>query len=303
MELTCLWQTKPELENLQKNRLQIISQTDLCIICVSSRVLKFLVLLSISMIMLSGAYSVNATVSDGALTENDIEWCHEAYPQYKTLGLSWFLENYHYSIEARVCASLYEDQIWQYKGDDRIKKLVEQSKYFVELEIEESENEAKLGQIDPTPAGISEKSNSITKMSSDGTILVKIKTTDATSGEYMGINVIFNDLEDKIVKHVNYDLRVTQNQQEFLVVKSQHAENGIAEHWTRPLFSDDPVDVQVTILGMGLPKDRENWTGQNDESLTFYAVPEFGILTLTILMISIMLVIILVRKSKLVQKI
>lgn len=252
--------------------------------------------------MLSGTYSANATVSNGALTENDIEWCHEAYPQYKTLGLSWFLENYHYSIEARVCASLYEDQIWQYKGDDRMQKLVEQSKYFVELEIEESKNEAQSGQIDPTPAGFSEKSNSITKISSNGTILVKIETTDATSGEYMGINVIFKDLEDKLVKHVNYDLRVTQNQQEFLVVKSQHAENGMAEHWTRPLFSDNPVDVQVTILGIGLPKDRGNWTGPNDESLTFYAVPEFGILTLTILMISIMPVIILIQKSKLVQK-
>jgi len=50
-----------------------------------------------------------------------------------------------------------------------------------------------------------------------------------------------------------------------------------------------------------LPKDRANWTGPNDESFTFYAVPEFGPLTLTILMISI-LIIVLVQKSKLVQK-
>lgn len=251
--------------------------------------------------LLSSASFANATVSNGALTENDIEWCHDVYPQYKTLGLSWFLENYHYSIEARVCASLYEDQIWQYKGDDKMTKLVERSKYFVELEIEESQNEAQSGQIDPTPAGISEKSNSVMQASSDGTILITIETTDATSGEYMGINVIFKDVEDKPVKHVNYDLRVTQNEQEFLVVKSQHAENGMAEHWTRPLFSDDAVDVQVTILGIGLPKDRANWTGPNDESLTFYAVPEFGLFTLTILMISITMII-LVQKSKQVQK-
>jgi predicted secreted protein with PEFG-CTERM motif len=252
--------------------------------------------------MLSGTCYANATVSNGALTENDIELCHEIYPQYKTLGLSWFLENYHYSIEARVCASLYEDQIWQYKGDDRMQKLIERSKYFVKLEIEESENEAKSGQIDPTPAGIFEKLNSITKISSDGTIIVKIETTDATPGEYMGINVIFKDLEDKLVKHVNYDLRVTQNQKEFLVVQSQHAETGMVEHWTRPLFSDAPVDVEITILGIGLPKDRGNWTGPSDELLTFNAVPEFGILTLAILTISIMPIIILVQKSKLLQK-
>ena len=137
------------------------------------------------MTLLSSLSFANATISNGVLTENDIEWCHDLYSQYKTLGLSWFLENYHYSIEARVCASLYEDQIWQYEGDDRIQKLVERSKYFVELEIEESKNEAQSGQIDPTPAGIFEKSNSIMKISTDGTILVTIETTDATPGEYM----------------------------------------------------------------------------------------------------------------------
>ena len=252
--------------------------------------------------LLSSISFANATVRDGALTENDIEWCHEAYLEYKTLGLNWFLENYHYSIEARVCASLYEDQIWQYQGDDRIKKLVERSKYFVELEIEESKNEAQSGQIDPTPAGISKKSNSIMKSSFDGTILVTIETTDASPGEYMGINVIFKDIEDKPVKHVNYDLRVTQNNQEFLVVKSQHSENGVSELWTRPLFSDDPVDVEVKILGIGLPKDRANWTGPNEDLLTFSSIPEFGLLTLTVLMISVMTMIVLVQKSRLGQK-
>jgi predicted secreted protein with PEFG-CTERM motif len=118
----------------------------------------------------------------------------------------------------------------------------------------------------------------------------------------MGINVIFKDTEDKPVKHVNYDLRVTQNEQEFLVVKSQHAENGMAEHWTRPLFSDDPVDVEVTILGIGLPKERENWTGPNEDSLTFHAVPEFGLLALTILTISVMATIVLTQKSRLNKK-
>jgi hypothetical protein len=191
--------------------------------------------------------------------------------------------------------------MWQYEGNDRMSKLVERSKYFVELEIEESKSEAQSGQIDATPAGISEKSNSIMQESSDGTILVTIETTDATTGEYMGINVIFKDTKDQLIQHVNYDLKVTQNEQEFLVVKSQHAENGMAEHWTRPLFSDDPVDVEVTILGIGLPKERASWTGPNEESLTFYTVPEFGLLTLTILAISVTMMIVSV-KSKLGQK-
>ncbi|HSB56415.1 MAG TPA: hypothetical protein VLD38_01205 [Nitrosopumilaceae archaeon] len=252
--------------------------------------------------MLSSVSTVNAAVRNGALTENDIEWCHEAYLEYKTLGLNWFLENYNYSIEARVCASLYEDPIWQYQGDNRITKLVERSKYFIDLEIEESKKEAQSGQIDPTPAGIPEKSNSIMKASSDGTILVTIETTDATPGEYMGMTVIFKDVEDKLVKHVNYDLKVTQNSQEFLFVKSQHAENGMSEHWTRPLISDNPVNVEVTILGIGLPKDRADWTGPNEDTLTFYAIPEFGLLPLTVLMVSIMMIIFLEQKSRFGQK-
>jgi hypothetical protein len=266
--------------------------------------LNFLIFFSLllSVVLLSTISSVNSTVSNGALTENDIEWCNEVYLQYKTLGLKWFLENYHYSIEARVCASLYEDQVWQYEGNDRIKKLVERSKYFVGLEIKESEEEAQSGKIDVKPAGISEKTNSIMMASSDGMILVTIETTDATPGQYMGINVIFKDAEDNPIKHINYDMRVTQNGQEFLVVKSQHAENGMVEHWTRPLFSDDPVDVEITILGIGLPKERTTWTGPHEDLLTFSAVPEFGLLALTIFIISVAMVVALSQKPKLPMK-
>ena len=85
-------------------------------------------------------------------SQNDIEWCNEVYPQYETLGLDWFLENYHYSIEARVCGSLYEDPLWSYEGDDRMQKLLERSKHYIELEIQESKEEAKTGINDPTPA-------------------------------------------------------------------------------------------------------------------------------------------------------
>lgn len=89
-----------------------------------------------------------------SLSENDIEWCEEIYPQFETLGLDWFLENYHYTIEARVCASLYRDVIWDYVGSDRIEKLLERSEIYLKLEIKESEEEAITGIDDPTPAKI-----------------------------------------------------------------------------------------------------------------------------------------------------
>ncbi|MFQ5572939.1 MAG: hypothetical protein ACE5EJ_01670 [Nitrosopumilaceae archaeon] len=83
---------------------------------------------------------------------NDIEFCHEVYPQYEQLGLQWFIKNYHYSIESRVCGSLYEDPLWTYEGEDRMQKLLERSLHYIELEIQESEDEATSGVNDPTPA-------------------------------------------------------------------------------------------------------------------------------------------------------
>ena len=49
----------------------------------SGRVLKFLAFFSLSMVLLSGVSFANAAVSNGALTENDIEWCHDVYPHTK----------------------------------------------------------------------------------------------------------------------------------------------------------------------------------------------------------------------------
>ena len=64
----------------------------------------------------------------------------------------WFIKNYHYSIEARVCGSLYEDPLWTNEGEDRMQKLLERSMHYIELEIQESAEEAKSGVNDPTPA-------------------------------------------------------------------------------------------------------------------------------------------------------
>lgn len=88
------------------------------------------------------------------LTENGVEWCEEVFPLYEQLGLQWFLENNHYSIEARVCANLIEDPLWDYDGPERNEKLVERSAYLAKLEYAESEVEAETGVDDPTPAEV-----------------------------------------------------------------------------------------------------------------------------------------------------
>jgi len=96
--------------------------------------------------------ATNVFAAEFEFSMNDIEFCHDVYPQYEVLGLDWFIENYHYSIEARVCGSLYEDPLWNYQEEDRMQKLLERSLHYIELEIQESKEEAKTGINDPTPA-------------------------------------------------------------------------------------------------------------------------------------------------------
>lgn len=63
-----------------------------------------------------------------------------------------FFEHHQHSIESRVCASLFSDSLWNYSGHDRSDKLIEKSRYYAQLEIEESRKEAETGKIDTNPA-------------------------------------------------------------------------------------------------------------------------------------------------------
>ena len=47
---------------------------------------------------------------------------------------------------------MYEDPLWTYQGEDRMQKLLERSLHYIELEIQESKDEAIQGVNDPTPA-------------------------------------------------------------------------------------------------------------------------------------------------------
>ena len=105
------------------------------------------------MVSFSSLPAFGATVfyANGAFTPNGIEWCQENESLYHLLGYKFF-EHHKHSIESRVCASLIEDPLWHYTGSDKFQKLIERSKYYSELEIAESQVEAKTGVLDPNPA-------------------------------------------------------------------------------------------------------------------------------------------------------
>ena len=115
----------------------------------------FFALITLVSIIFSAYPAYGATVfyANGAFTKNGIEWCEENKPLYDLLGDEFF-EHHKHSIESRVCANLIEDPLWSYSGTDRAEKLIERSRYFSELEIAESQEEAKVGVVDPTPAQV-----------------------------------------------------------------------------------------------------------------------------------------------------
>ncbi len=115
----------------------------------------FFALITLVSIIFSAYPAYGATVfyANGAFTKNGIEWCEENKPLYDLLGDKFF-EHHKHSIESRVCANLIEDPLWSYSGPDRVEKLIKQSRYFSELEIAESMEEAKVGVVDPTPAQV-----------------------------------------------------------------------------------------------------------------------------------------------------
>ena len=104
----------------------------------------------------NSSYAATVFYANGAFTQNGIEWCEENKQLYDLLG-NQFFEHHNHSIESRICANLIEDSLWNYFGPDRIERLIERSMYFSQLEISESQVEAKVGVLDPTPADVPER--------------------------------------------------------------------------------------------------------------------------------------------------
>lgn len=116
--------------------------------------MKYLTIFSI-LILVSTAYAQTPFRDTSGLTENGIEWCEENYQLYKIMGNDFF-EHHSHSIESRLCGNLYNDDLWTYSGPDIYQKLIEQSRIYYSLEIQESLEEAKEGEIDTKPVNVEE---------------------------------------------------------------------------------------------------------------------------------------------------
>ncbi|HII36540.1 MAG TPA: PEFG-CTERM sorting domain-containing protein, partial [Nitrosopumilaceae archaeon] len=139
-------------------------------------------------------------------------------------------------------------------------------------------------------------------MSSDGSVNVEIESSIPAAGEEMSIHVTFTDADGNQIQHVNYDINAMQDGTQVLSGEGAHEHEGEGMHTTDALSSDSPVDIEVTILGIGLPDDEANWTGPQGDAVSLQVVPEFGTIAAIVLAISIVSIIAVTAKSRVIPK-
>ncbi|MFN3654652.1 MAG: PEFG-CTERM sorting domain-containing protein [Candidatus Nitrosotenuis sp.] len=139
-------------------------------------------------------------------------------------------------------------------------------------------------------------------MTEDGSVMAHISADAPTAGEELVVSVEFTDADGNPIEHVNFDISATQDGNEVMSEEGQHSHTGIAEFATAALESDNPVDIDITILGIGLPDDETNWTGPIGETISAQVVPEFGPIAMMILAVAIVSIIAVTTRSKVIPK-
>jgi hypothetical protein len=91
-----------------------------------------------------------------------------------------FFEHHHHSIESRLCGNLYNDDLWSYSEPDRYQKLIEQSRIYYNLEIQESAAEAETGKVDTKSVNIKEIPQEIAQQQKE---LEKTNTEESSKEE------------------------------------------------------------------------------------------------------------------------
>ncbi len=133
-------------------------------------------------------------------------------------------------------------------------------------------------------------------------LMIEIETQPTGAGETMTIDVTFENMEGE-TEHVNYNIMATQDGQVVLDEQGVHDHDGAMSHTTMALpmaaSGDNPVDVDVEFLGFGIDPPFTGPIGQMGET---QVVPEFGTIAVMILGISIISIIAVTARSKVIPR-
>lgn len=147
-----------------------------------------------------------------------------------------------------------------------------------------------------------EEETYVTSMSRDGSTMVEVGAGTPAAGEELAIEVTFTDADGNAIAHQNYAITATQDGVVVLDSISAHEHGGQGMHVTNALPSDSPVDIQVTLLGIGLPGEEASWTGPKGDVISLQVVPEFGTIAALVLAISIVSIIAVTAKTRVIPK-
>jgi len=140
-------------------------------------------------------------------------------------------------------------------------------------------------------------------MAEVGEIMVSIETGEGVAGETVDITVTITDADGNSVEHVNYDIMATLGTETVLDDTGVHDHDGVMTHTTTALPMDAsstmPVNVNVEFLGFGIDPP---FTGPIGHVETAKIVPEFGTIAMMILGVSIVSIIALSAKSRVIPK-
>jgi len=136
------------------------------------------------------------------------------------------------------------------------------------------------------------------------TVMIDVQAEPAGAGQSMAVNVSITDSDGNAVDHVNFDVKATQGDKRVLDELNVHDHDGVMSFNTSTLESDasgdNPVDIQVTFQGYGLPDDPK--TGPVGEEMTVQVVPEFGTIAMMILAVGVVSIIAFTAKSKVIPR-
>ncbi len=138
-------------------------------------------------------------------------------------------------------------------------------------------------------------------MSSDGSEMVRISTmpTAPTSGQPLIISLNFTDASGNNIKHQNYNITITQDGNTVFSNATAHTHTGLDTQTTSALTSADPVNIQITLNGVGLPgTDPASWTGPKGDMISFHVVPEFGSVAPIVLAIAVISIVVLTARTR-----
>ncbi len=142
-------------------------------------------------------------------------------------------------------------------------------------------------------------------MSTDGSTQVTIDTTPAApvSGQPLSIALTFKDANGNPIKHQNYAITATQDGKSVLSNTTGHTHTGNDMQMTSNLASANPVDIKVTLNGVGLPgTDPSTWTGPKGDVVSFHVVPEFGSIAPIVLAIAVISIVAFTAKTRVIPK-